>query len=355
MTGMLPLTDSHLRTLLLCLLAGGSLAALGLPLGWMVGALVATAYLAMRDAAAVPVTARPAGLIVVGLALGQGFTPQVLDAVVARLPAMLGGALLVLAAGIAVVPLYRRIAGGEMRTAFFACVPGGVVAMAALAAQAGAAVPAVTLAQSLRMTMLVLAYPALMSVLATRGGDAAFLAPPQPVHWGGLILLLGGGVVAALVGRWTGLANRAMLAPCLLAMALAAGGALPSSVPGWLVDAAQLALGASLGMHLAREGIGGAPRRLVMAGIACGLVVSLLLVVAGFLLGWVAGLPMAAVVLGLAPGGMPEMLVTAQALGLAVPLVLGFHLVRMVLISLLALPLWRATAWLGRRRDTQSS
>lgn len=352
---MPPLTDSHLRTLLLCLLAGGLLAALGLPLGWMVGALVATTYLALRDAAAVPDTARPAGLIVLGLALGQGFTPPVLDAVVARLPTMLAGALLVMAAGVAVVPLYRRIAGGDARTAFFACIPGGVVAMAALAAQAGAVVPAVTVAQSLRMTMLVLAYPALMSLLAVRGGDGVFMAPPQPLHWGGLVLLLGGGVVVALIGRWIGVPNRALLAPCLLAMALAAGGVLPSSVPGWLVDAAQVALGASLGMHLAREGLGGAPRRLVLAGLASGAAVAVLLVAAGLLLGWVAGLPVAAVVLGLAPGGMPEMLVTAQALGLAVPLVLGFHLVRVVVISLLALPLWRTAAWVGRRRNHQSS
>jgi len=56
------------------------------------------------------------------------------------------------------------------------------------------------------------------------------------------------------------------------------------------------------------------------------------------------------VVLGLAPGGLPEMVVTAQALGLAVPLVLGLHLMRVVLVNLLAVPAWRAIRWWGARR-----
>ena len=52
------------------------------------------------------------------------------------------------------------------------------------------------------------------------------------------------------------------------------------------------------------------------------------------------GLPVAAAVLGLAPGGMPEMAITAKALDLAVPLVLGFHLTRVILCNLLVGPAW---------------
>lgn len=344
------LTDAHLRTFLLCLLAGGLLTALGLPLGWMIGSLVATAYLTLRDAAAVPALARPAGLVILGLALGQGFTAPVLEAVAATLPAMLAGGILVLLVGLAVTPLYRRISGTDMGTALFACIPGGVVVMTMLATRAGVGVPAVTIAQSLRMALVVLAYPTLMGLFATSGGISVFAAALPSLHWGGLFVLLAGGVAAALAGRRIGLANAAMFAPCLLAMALSAGGALPSSVPGWMVDAAQVAMGASLGAQLVRAGLGHAPQKLVLAGLASGAVVSVLLVLAGLGLSWAAGLPAASVVLGLAPGGLPEMVVTAQALGLAVPLVLGLHLVRMVLVNLLVAPLWRAAGWWAARR-----
>ena len=54
-----------------------------------------------------------------------------------------------------------------------------------------------------------------------------------------------------------------------------------------------------------------------------------------------SGLPVAAMILGLAPGGMLEMSLTAQALELAVPLVLAFHLLRTVLCNLLVGPLHR--------------
>jgi membrane AbrB-like protein len=337
-----PPPDAYLRTLLLCLLAGGLLTALGLPLGWMIGSLVATGYLALRGAAAVPALARPAGLVVLGLSMGQGFTPPVMDAVAAALPAMLAGGVVALLAAVAVAPLFRRLARSDDRTAFFACMPGGVVNMAVLAGRAGGAVSVVTAAQSVRMALVVLLYPALMALFAGRGGHSAFDAALPAEHAAGLALLLAGGVLVAAAGSRIGLANAAMLAPCLLAMGLSAGDALPSSVPRWLVDVAQLVMGASLGMQLAREGLGGAPRRLALAAFVAGVGMVALLTVAGLTIGWLAGLPLRSVVLGLAPGGMPEMVVTAQALHLAVPLVFGFHLLRMVMCNLLVGPLWRA-------------
>ena len=342
--------DAYLRSLLLCLLAGGVLTALGLPLGWLIGSLVATGYLALRGAAAVPALARPAGLVVLGLALGQGFTPPVTEAVAAALPAMLAGAGVALLAGVAVAPLFRRLSGSDGRTAFFAMIPGGVVNMAVLADRAGGAVSVVTFAQSIRMALVVLIYPAMMAVFARPGGNSVFDAALPAHHWGGLALLLVAGAVVAVAGSRIGLANAAMFAPCLLAMGLSASGALPSSVPRWLVDAAQVTMGASLGMHLASEGLGGAPQRVALAGLVSGAVLLVLLVAAGLGIGWLAGLPIISVVLGLAPGGMPEMVVTAQALELAVPLVLGFHLLRMVLCNLLVGPLWRAAVSVGLLR-----
>ncbi len=52
-------------------------------------------------------------------------------------------------------------------------------------------------------------------------------------------------------------------------------------------------------------------------------------------------------VLGLAPGGMPEMTVTAKALDLAVPLVLAFHLVRTLVCNLFLGAIWRGVQRAG--------
>jgi membrane AbrB-like protein len=288
--------------------------------------------------------------VVLGLGLGQSFTPPGLGAVAGALPAILVGGSLSILAGLAVAPLYRRIAGSDARTAYYAAVPGGIVTMAVLAQRAGAAVPAVTLAQTLRMAVVVLIFPPLVAVFAAGGRDAAFTAALPPLEWGGLAVLLAGGAAAALAGMRAGLANAAMLAPCLLAMALSGTGVLPSSVPRWLVDAAQVAMGASLGLRLTPQSLGGGPRRQALAGLATALAISALLGALGLVLGWLWGLPPVAVMLGMAPGGMPEMAVTAKALDLAVPLVLGFHLVRTVLCNLLVGPVWRVVERLGQAR-----
>jgi membrane AbrB-like protein len=345
-----PPPDAYLRTLLLAVMAGGLLAAIGVPLGWMVGAMVATSYLAWRDAAAVPRLVYPAGLLVLGLGLGQAFTPPVLAAVAGALPAILLGGTLSILAGIAVAPLHRRIARSDARTAYYASVPGGVVTMAVLAERAGAAVPAVTLAQTLRMAVVVLVFPPLVALFAAAGRDAAFSAAPPPFHAGGLAVLMLGGAALAVAGARAGLPNAAMLAPCLLAMVLSGGGVMPSSVPRWLVDAAQVAMGASLGLRLTPRALAGGPRRQAVAGLATGVAIAVLLGAMGLALGWAAGLPPVAAMLGMAPGGMPEMAVTAAALDLAVPLVLGFHLVRTVLCNLLVGPVGRLAERIGLLR-----
>lgn len=345
-----PPPDAYLRTLLLAVLAGALLNALGLPLGWMVGAMLSTAYLGWREAAAVPRAVHPIGLMVLGLGLGQTFTPPVLGAVAGALPAILAGGTASILAGLAVAPLYRRIAGSDARTAYYASVPGGIVTMSVLAERAGAVVSAVTVAQTLRMACVVLVFPPLVAIFSAGARDAAFSAALPPVAWGGLLLLLAGGAAVAAAGMRAGLANAAMLAPCLLAMGLSGAGALPSSVPRWLVDAAQVAMGASLGLRLTPRALAGGPRRQAAAGVATALAISALLALLGLALGWMAALPPVAVMLGMAPGGMPEMAVTAKALDLAVPLVLGFHLVRMVLCNLLVAPIGRLAGRLGLMR-----
>jgi len=54
----------------------------------------------------------------------------------------------------------------------------------------------------------------------------------------------------------------------------------------------------------------------------------------------------ATMVLGMAPGGIAEMAITAKVLQLGVPLVTAFHVTRLVVVLVLTGPLFtRARAW----------
>jgi hypothetical protein len=82
-------------------------------------------------------------------------------------------------------------------------------------------------------------------------------------------------------------------------------------------------------------------RRLAAASAASALLLCAICALMGYLLALAAGLPAAAAMLGLAPGGMPEMGVTAKVLEVAVPLVMAFHLTRTLMCNFLLGPLAR--------------
>jgi len=330
----------RLRTAFAAALGGAVLHLLHVPLAWMIGAMLATAALSWHRPVAVWPWARPAGLVFLGLALGSSFSGPVLAAVSGALPMLLVAGVLAIASGFVVARLFTRLAGTDRQTGFFCAVPGGIIVMAVLAQEAGAAVATVTLAQTMRVLVVVLTFPPLLGWLAPHGDFGAFTAAQEAVRPGWLLAMAAGGLLLAWPLRWAGLANPWMLGPCGLAIGLASTGHLPSGVPVALVDAAQVAMGATLGTRLTRSFVLSS-RRLALASLISAAVLSVLLTGLAVGLGLLSGLPVAAMILGMAPGGTPEMALTAKALEFAVPLVLGFHLTRTVLCNLLVGPLHR--------------
>ena len=338
---MQPSITTHLTTLIAAT-AGGALFTLAhVPLAWMIGALFATAALAWFRPVAVHGVVRPVALIMLGLGLGQTFSGPVMEAVAGAMPVLVLAAFLSILAGLAVVPFFTRMTGMDSRTGYFSSVPGGVVVMAVLAQREGVAMAPVTLAQTIRVLVVVLSFPLVLGFFAHHADDAAFSTARLPVQplWLGVMML--GALAAALLLRRTGVANPWMLGPFGLTIALAATEHLPSGVPTIMINMAQIGMGTSLGQRLTRDFLLRS-HRLAWASVLSSLALSLLCSILGLALGWASGLPQAAVVLGMAPGGMPEMALTAKALDLAVPLVLGFHLTRTVLCNFLVGPVYRA-------------
>jgi len=320
------------------------------PLPWMVGALAAVAGAALAGIrVAAPDAVRPAGLIVLGTGLGQGFTPPVLAALAVALPAMATAGLGTIVAGALASRAVARIGAIDAQTAYYASVPGGVVVMAVLAARAGLSVGVVTLTQSLRMMLVVLLYPPLVVLVFERGQDV-FSLREVPVDGFLLPLLLALATLGALALRRLRLANPWMMGPVLVSLVLAVAGEPLSGLPSPLVDLAQLLLGWTLGTRLERAVVLRAPR-LVLAAMASMAIVALLSLLLAVAIVALCAFPFAAVVLGTAPGGMPELAITAKVLDLGAPLVLGFHLVRVLLCTLLVPFVWRlyeqATSRLG--------
>ncbi|WP_270935101.1 AbrB family transcriptional regulator [Falsiroseomonas oryzae] len=336
-------------TAVAAVLGGGVFWLLHIPLAWMLGAMAATAAMAWHERAEVLRPTRPAAMIVLGLGLGQTFTAPVMAAVGLALPWLVLAAVLSILVGALAARVFARLAGTDLQTGYYASVPGGVVVMAVLAQRAGLPVAPVTLAQTIRVMIVVVVVPPLVTWLASRGDAGAFLAERPEVHAGGLAVLVAGGVLAALALSRTGIANPWMFGPCALVIVLSYAGVLPSGVPGWMVDAAQVGMGMSLGQRVSK-GFILSSRRLALASALTTLLLIAVMAMMALGLAWVSGLPAAAVVLGMAPGGMPEMSITAKALEVGVPLVLGFHLVRTLFCNLFVTAAWRLAVRVGLAR-----
>jgi len=233
-----------------------------------------------------------------------------------------------------------------MKTGYFSAVPGGVIVMAVLAQRAGVSVASVSLAQTIRVMVVVAVVPPMITWLAPRGGAGAFFAERPEVWLPGLGFLLVAGLGVALLINLLKFANPWMLGPCALVIMLSAFDRLPSGVPLWMIDVAQIGMGMSLGQRMSRSFLLSS-KRLALVSVASTLLMVLVLAALGVALGVVSGLPVGAAILGMAPGGMPEMTITAKALEVGVPLVLGFHLVRTLACNLLVGPTWTLMERLG--------
>jgi len=210
-------------------------------------------------------------------------------------------------------------------------------------------VPTVTLAHTIRVMLVVALVPPLVGWLAPLGTAGAFLAELPQVRGTGLLGLLAGGLAVALAARRLGMANPWMLAPCGMMILLSALDVLPSGVPSWMVDAAQVGMGMALGQRMSRRFLLSS-HRLALASVAMSLLLMAVMAVLAIAFSGISGLPVAEVALGMSPGGMPEMTVTAKALSLGVPLVLGFHIVRTLLCNFAVAPIWRGMVRLGLAR-----
>lgn len=330
-------------------IVGGYLAHLAhVPLAWMLGAMVAVAALSFagREVAA-PKLARPVAMLVLGTGLGQTYTPPVLRALAGSLPALILAGVGSILAGAAASRMTARIARIDTKTAYYASVPGGIILMVMLAARAGLSVPTVTLIQTLRMVLVVLTFPPLLVAFVEPGTDV-FSLVPVPVAWPMLPVLFALTTAGAFVLRRFGIANAWMFGPICVSLVLALFDRPLSGVPRVLIDAAQVLMGWSLGTRINRDLILRS-RHLALASVAAtGLLASLCVIVA-LSVAFAFDLPVAAAILGTAPGGLPEMAITAKVLNLGVPLVLGFHLVRIFLCNLFVEQLYRVYAWAERK------
>ena len=323
--------------------------ALGTPLPWLIGPLVAVAAASMAGIGLEsPLAARDVGQWAIGVALGLYFSPAVVREVVRLAPwiALAIGSTIVL--GWLGAWLLMRMTSTEATTAYFAMSIGGASEMATQCERHGGRVDRVAAAHSLRLVLVVLVVPLVFNALHLRGLD-----PYTPVatvfSWSGFAVLLAVTAASAAVMQRLDVPNAWMIGPLLAAALITGSGHAFSALPAIVFNIGQMLIGIALGTRFTPEFFRAAPRFLAVVAA----ITTLYMVLAagvGILLGVGSGLQWATAVLATTPGGIGEMALTARALDLGVPIVTAFHALRLAVIVLTIGPTFRL--WRRRRQRT---
>jgi membrane AbrB-like protein len=243
-----------------------------------------------------------------------------------------------------------RASGVDGKSTFFASIPGGAMAMAVLAEKYGAEVSPVAVAHSLRVSLVVILIPFAL----TYGGIplvASAYRPEVPLDYQILFPWLLAGCIAGEVSERLHMHNGYLLAPIFLGAGLTMSGVQLSAVPRGFTDFAQLMFGLVLGARYERAFFV-RHKLFIPFALLNSMFILFASVVAGMLLSWMFDLPLATMLLATSPGGLAEMTITAQALKIGVPLVVAFHLFRVIVVNMGTQYIYTFSLW---ARDSLSA
>ena len=320
-------------------LAGGYLASqVGWPLPWMVGSLLAIILvrcLTPWQLMEIP-GGRKCGQWVIGIGIGLHFSPVVMEQVMTHFGLIFFGALITSVSSVMGVWLLRRT-GEDRATAFFSSMPGGSGEMVNLGARNGAVLSRVAAGQSLRVLVVVLCVPAAFKYLLGEG-----VAPlhPTAVDWRWLALLFPAGALLAWLWQRLRQPNPWLFGPLLISATISIVGNLHIGLPDGGSQIGQWLIGSGLGCHFNREFFRRAPSFMGRTLLGSGLTI-LIAGLCAVALSAATGLDLRSLTLGMMPGGIAEMSLTAETLQLSVPLVTAMQVMRLLFVLFLAEPLFR--------------
>lgn len=316
--------------------------ALHLPLAYILGALTGAAIVAnltrpMKGSRPM----RQFSQLFVGASVGVLLDAQVLEALLRLFPLMLGIAVAGNLLGLLLAVPIAALSGISRLTGLLACLPAGMAEMATLAREVNADEQSVAIIHTLRVIIVLTLVP--VWLMAT--GHPVTNLPVQPPGGVAELQTLAGLIVASLmlasVATRLRVINAFIVVPTLMSVLAVAFGLKIAAVPSPLLTAAQIGIGASLGLRFRLDRMSRLPRT-VLGGFVSGFaLMALSFFGLGAVIEHVAGLDHLSALIAAAPGGLGEMIATANALGVAAAAVAGFQLTRSIFTNLVVAPLIR--------------
>ena len=322
---------------------------LRMPLAWMLGACLFTTVAAFAGLrVGMRVQLRQGMIIILGVLLGAGFTPDLVQRL-GQWAVSLGVVTCMTLTGASLCYLWlRRFTDWNRPTCYFAAMPGGLNDMTILGGAMGGEERAIALAHGLRILTVVMTIPLWYRLV--NGAQTSVLTMvhgPTGNDWKDYAILIMCGIVGAAIARAVRLPASFMMGPMIVSAMAHLGGLTDSRPPGELVAAAQVVVGAGIGCRF----VGAAFDKLhkeMAASIGAAVIMIACAVIFAKIAVAITGLNLDATVLSYAPGGFAEMSLIGLSLGIETAMVATHHLFRLFLILLTSPVVFRF--WLRRAR-----
>jgi membrane AbrB-like protein len=343
--GMMPAPPSRSRqirnfieTVATAIIGGGVLALLGVPAGWVSGALLAVAMAALfRRPMQIPDPVIQVVMFTLGVVLGSVVTPETLAGVVTW-PLSIAFLLLVLVGVFSATASYLRfVHGWDALSALFAASPGAFSQVAALSLEAKVDLHGVVIAQTVRVVFLTVGLPFGLALLGLAGASGTSTVVQAAGSAAAFATLFGACLVTAVAFHRFHFPGGLMFGAMTASAILHGGGFVAAQFPNWLVIATMVGVGAVTGSRFANTDLRILARYIVPAfgSFAVGLAVTAIGVA---VLTSMLPFPIPEAVVAFAPGGQDAMMILALALNLDPVYVGAHHVARFAIVSL-TLPL----------------
>ena len=319
---------------------------LHLPLPWLLGALFTTlgaSLLGLRFAVWRPLVTLT--LIVLGTVLGSSFRPDIVDQLAGwSISFAMLLVLTTLAGGLAYL-YYRKVVGYDVPTSYFSAMPGGLSEMVVIGGGFGGDMRIISIAHTIRILVVVMTIPFGLQLLVGRVATSA--APLPQVHsveaWDAA-LIAAAAALSYILARRLRIPAAEIVGPLIASAAIHLAGVTAAAPPGWMVIAAQIVMGTTVGSMFSGTDLQFIKTALAGAlGATCVLISTALAGAA--LVHAASGISPAALVLSYVPGGVAEMSLMAVAMSAEVAFVSTHHLLRMSFVMMAAVPIFRVTGY----------
>ncbi|MFS3929416.1 AbrB family transcriptional regulator [Priestia flexa] len=359
--------SSTFLLIILSALGGLLLSSLGMSIGWMIGTLIVATTLAITRPQFLKIPSNSKGMpkiwlyvgqLILAIELGQQINLTVVSTFVDNwLPVsiiLLISILFSLGSGF----ILFKFTSNDLLTSLFSTAPGGLSAMPGIAEEVGANTATVSVVQIMRVFLVVLTVPLLVSSLGEKAivattSEAASSFSLESVLWTFTL------VVAAFIGYLIGKRFK-FPAPWLVGGMLTvgitqvAGSALVGyNLTAWwphlVLIMAQVIIATSIGSRFRADMFQGMKRTIGVAFISTIVLIGTMFICA-YIVSEVGGIPFITTALAFAPGGVAEMATTSVVLGADAPFVVAVQVFRILIVSLLLPPIFRWFYRVGEQR-----